>query len=97
MLGVVLLYGAMVIVILIGLRPLEYYVPTYSNWDWLNDRFFHQIESDALIQQIALYVDYTEANRALNQAKIRWLNVAAVLFAFILIILLIAVPLSLTR
>ena len=93
----VLLYGTMVIVILVGLRPLEYYEPTYSNWDLLNERFFHQIESDAITQQIALYVDYIEANRALNQAKIRWLNIAAVLFAVILMMLLIAVPFSLTR
>lgn len=93
----VLLYGAMVFFILIGLRPLEYYEPIYSNWDWLNQKFFHKTENAAISLQIALYVDYIEANRALNQKKIRWLNIAALLFAAILMVLLIALPFSLTR
>ena len=93
----VLLYAAMVFFILIGLRPLEYYEPIYSNWDWLNQKFFHKNENAAISLQIALYVDYIEANRALNQKKVRWLNIATVLFAAILLVLLVALPFSLTR
>jgi hypothetical protein len=94
-LGVVaLLYSVMVIIILVGLQPLEYYEPTFSNWNTLDARLFHKPERDAVLLQIALYLDYIELNKEINNGKIAKIRWAAGLFGLILLILLVSMSVS---
>jgi hypothetical protein len=92
---VIVLYVVMVGFVLWGLRPINYFEPIDSEWENLAIRYFDESEDHVLQYLIRDYLDGININGELNKGKILALRVATILFMAIIIVILLAMPLSL--
>lgn len=85
---VLVLYVSLIIVILRGLRPMQYHAPIPSNWDEIEDRFFDLNEDVALDLLIVNYLEYSKENRTpldYKAAKVRQASILLVLIVLTLV------------
>ena len=85
--AVLILYVALIVVILRGLRPMTYSLPIPSNWDEIEERFF-ALEEDAAIELlISNYLAYspkTAENLKYKSDMVRWASVLLVMIVVVL-------------
>jgi hypothetical protein len=88
--GVVLLILSYVGVIWVCIRvlaPRPYRFPITSNWAAISKDIIEQDTDKAYAAAISSYVEHIPRNRDLNEEKARQLRIAAILLAFIIVLL----------
>ena len=85
-----LIYLALFVVILMGMRPLRFKHPISHDWETLAKAYFDESEQTALRQLISDYLGSMQAMHDLNRVKSRSLKLAMPLFMATVIALIAA-------
>jgi len=83
------LYAALVIVIVRGLRPMTYHSSIPTDWDEIADRYFGEDEDEALSTLISTYLDALDKNDIPINHKARMVTFASRLLVAIVLTLII--------
>ena len=83
------LYVYLIVVIMRGLKPVDYYAPIPRSWDEIAERYFDQDESAALSVLISTYLDSIDKNNSIITNKSQTVKTAATLLVIIVVTLLI--------